>query len=386
MGKRKVMSAGASGDDIFAAIRQRRVDDVRRMLREGLHPNVTDAEGEPALTLAVREEALPIVQALVEGGADVNQRGSEFRHLPIGYALGDNAGEVLAYLVRSGADINACDAYGVPVVLNAVRGGKVEAARYLIQAGAKLFDQHGRGLGDYLNERLPNYERMRQMLHELDIPFEDNSAQTVTRRALAAARPSASTQRGRFEEAAQSAEYQRMVRAMAQWYQAAAEPLDRIAQRPELLGGWSFATTVAQIDKWLVMRHRMGLTPKIGFFHFRHVRHHGIDGRLDRVAILPTADKYAVLEAIGTSGANCGLSNADVVAWLRALEQHAPFILPGVGTDFLELEFEQPLRDAKQWASRIYEFCPDAVDQGIGSVARLEKHLQRNKGLSLWWD
>jgi hypothetical protein len=34
----------------------------------------------------------------------------------------------------------------------------------------------------------------------------------------------------------------------------------------------------------------------------------------------------------------------------------------------------------------MYEFCPDIVDQGVGTVARLAQELSKSRKLYFWWD
>jgi hypothetical protein len=34
----------------------------------------------------------------------------------------------------------------------------------------------------------------------------------------------------------------------------------------------------------------------------------------------------------------------------------------------------------------MYDFCPDIVDQGVGSVKALATELRRSRSLYFWWD
>ena len=42
--------------------------------------------------------------------------------------------------------------------------------------------------------------------------------------------------------------------------------------------------------------------------------------------------------------------------------------------------------DAHNLAQRMYEFCPDIVDQGRGDVEALAESLARSDDLFFWWD
>ena len=49
---------------------------IELLIRSGADPNgPRDAEGRTALHLAVEDFSLPVVEALLEGGADSNSRG-----------------------------------------------------------------------------------------------------------------------------------------------------------------------------------------------------------------------------------------------------------------------------------------------------------------------
>ncbi len=123
-----------------------------------------------------------------------------------------------------------------------------------------------------------------------------------------------------------------------------------------------------------------------GFYLFRHEQHFAISGEPDEVGLLPTRDPYEVLILMGTNGWNYDIGPDSVVAWLRALEREQPFVLTGVGFDFVEGRFTEAMRGAEALAQRFYGFCPDIVDQGTGSVRALARHLRRSRELYCWWD
>ena len=60
--------------------------------------------------------------------------------------------------------------------------------------------------------------------------------------------------------------------------------------------------------------------------------------------------------------------------------------LNGAGMDWLFAEFENPPSDWTAFAREVYEFCPDVVDQGTGSVESLASEMKRMRGVYLWWD
>ena len=114
---------------------------------------------------------------------------------------------------------------------------------------------------------------------------------------------------------------------------------------------------------------------------------HDARQRKDILGLLPTADKYVVIAYLQTDGLNYSINTERIIDWLKRLERDQPFVVTEVGLDFLGGEFFQRIRRPRRLAERMFAFCPDIVDQGIGTVANLEKELAKpNPQLYLWWD
>jgi len=149
------------------------------------------------------------------------------------------------------------------------------------------------------------------------------------------------------------------------------------------LGGFSFEVPEAKTEAILFKAHTNFLAK--GCYLFRYDQSFKIGGLPDKIGLLPTTDKYAVIAAMQTDGANANVYTADIIKWLKELEQEQPFVLTGVGFDYLEGNFTAPLKDPRGLAKRMYKFCPDIVDQGVGTVENLAKELQKGR-LYFWWD
>jgi len=123
-----------------------------------------------------------------------------------------------------------------------------------------------------------------------------------------------------------------------------------------------------------------------GFYLFRVAQHFGIRDLPDTIALYPTRDPFAVVRLVGTNGANYGIDSDSIITWLKTLQRDQPFILTGVGFDWLEGRFTTPLADADGLARRFNAFCPDIVTQGTGTVAALARELRASSRLYCWWD
>jgi hypothetical protein len=154
--------------------------------------------------------------------------------------------------------------------------------------------------------------------------------------------------------------------------------------RPAAAGGLAIDCEQNQAVDLLAQAHRP-LRDK-GLYLFLVEQAFGIGGKPDTLAVLPTADPYQVMTIIGTDGANYGKDTGALITWLRALEPEQPFELTGIGFDFLSGRFTTPIKDPAGLAARMYDFCPDIVDQGVGSVDALATELRRTGSLYFWWD
>ena len=54
--------------------------------------------------------------------------------------------------------------------------------------------------------------------------------------------------------------------------------------------------------------------------------------------------------------------------------------------DFVEAVFVKQPAGMDAFAREVYEFCPDVVEQGVGTVKALADEMRRSGTLYLWWD
>lgn len=108
--------------------------------------------------------------------------------------------------------------------------------------------------------------------------------------------------------------------------------------------------------------------------------------KTDRIGILKGTDQYEILRVMHTDGDDYDISNQDVIERLKDWEKNSPFDIIGADNDWVEIEFKALPKDLKAFAEEVYDFCPDAVDQGPGSIGGLITEIQQTKRLFLWWD
>lgn len=107
----------------------------------------------------------------------------------------------------------------------------------------------------------------------------------------------------------------------------------------------------------------------------------------DEVSILKTTDQFDILRVEQTAGYNYDLNNEDVLAKLKKWYSEFAYEIIGASDASVEAVFKgEGPNDAKAFAQKVYAFCPDVVDQGVGSVDELEREIVQMKGFFLWWD
>ncbi|WP_051279184.1 DUF4253 domain-containing protein [Chitinilyticum aquatile] len=93
-----------------------------------------------------------------------------------------------------------------------------------------------------------------------------------------------------------------------------------------------------------------------------------------------------ILEIAQTDAANYGMYPKDVQRKIAAWDKLYGVDVWQAETDTIQLKFRKLPPDLKRFAKELYEFCPDVVDQGVGSLAALEQALREQHGAYLWWD
>lgn len=124
---------------------------------------------------------------------------------------------------------------------------------------------------------------------------------------------------------------------------------------------------------------------KAGFYLFRIERGFGMEGDKDRLALLATADRDAVVRRVGTAGPKSGATTEKIVAWLDDLAKTEAFDLTEVGTDYVAGTFERSPKDPAAIARRSTEIAPDLVAGRASTLALLTEEIRVNRTLYLIW-
>lgn len=95
---------------------------------------------------------------------------------------------------------------------------------------------------------------------------------------------------------------------------------------------------------------------------------------------------FDILRLAQTDAANYDLSTEDIVTKLKELDRRYGIRLYAAQTDSVGFELLRQPTNPESFAEELYAFCPDLVDQGVGSVEHLAAYLKDHRDLHLWWD
>lgn len=112
------------------------------------------------------------------------------------------------------------------------------------------------------------------------------------------------------------------------------------------------------------------------------------DTEHNKVCISQVSDQFDIIKIQQTNGDNYDISNEMVVSKLKEWHLRYPFTIIGADFDWVEATFQviPEGKNLRSFATEMYKFCPDIVEQGSGSINGLMEELKESKKLFLWWD
>jgi ankyrin repeat protein len=368
---KRLKAAGAKGTGDRKKVQGRKLYDavvagdlakVRAALAAGADPHEPAHSWDP-FAAAVSMANAGIIRALLDAGADVHRRyPSACDGPPLLIALENGRFDHVATLLDAGADPNARDRRGWSALTYAAGHHRRDLVARLRSAGAEV------------DPIAADFLAVLDMAEHAARPEYDRAIGLVREATGAEPRP-----------------IEWLEGARAFLVTAGAET-DLALRQPEAAGVARFGVEWTVLDakvRRLLEELRSQLVP-LGALLLDLGRPIGCGPPGKFVVLLPTTEPFTALAACGPAPGGAygpdGLGRPDVVAWFRELERTHPFTLWGAGRDFVEVSFHQPVADAEALAARIHDFCPDSVNQGAGTKARLARNIREHGRLHFWWD
>jgi hypothetical protein len=98
------------------------------------------------------------------------------------------------------------------------------------------------------------------------------------------------------------------------------------------------------------------------------------------------ASQFDILRIAATDAVNYSMGTEDLIRKLKQWDAAFGIDIDMADTDTIQLRLKTLPSDIHAFAKELYAFCPDIVDQGVGSVEKLEQSLRESRAVFLWWD
>ena len=366
------------------------VDAVRWLLDNKAKLKRKNSSKESPLMIACRECRPEVVRVLLEAGADVNEDGdmgtalcaavAAVKRVPmkdgqpqfISVHYTDHGvftyapvpeGEMMAIvemLLKAGADPNL----GLRRPLSeAAFVGSVKAVEALLAAGADPNYRDGLGQTALERAQMMNRDQVAEVLkpHTTAAPKPDEPA--LEFQAEYAPIPDLG------EELKQS-RFKALIAELEKRCGAAAESLENHLEIPVAESGLSTCELQEEASK-------------AGAFLC------DCTGSLEepkRVAVFPSERWQDALAVLQTNGINYDLASQNIIDWMEECEKQHPFRILTIAHDLVGGEFLGEIANPTELAGKIYDFCPDSVEQGFGEVEELAEDLKTSGKFFYWWD
>jgi hypothetical protein len=96
--------------------------------------------------------------------------------------------------------------------------------------------------------------------------------------------------------------------------------------------------------------------------------------------------QFDVLRVARSDAVNYDMGTEDLVRKLQSYDDAFGIDIIHAETDTIEFDLVGNPTSFSDFAADLYEFCPDIVDQGVGTVEELEEQIVVAGRIYLWWD
>lgn len=342
----------------------------RLLLAAGADPNIP-SEHNSVLAIAKKRGQAEII-VMLRGALGEQKVSKNDLDFALGMAAGEGLLQMVQRLLAEGVPPDPEPGPWSPAftpLMSAAFGGHAEIVKVLLAAGADVNRKNLEG-----STALDAARKNRAVACEV-IPL-------LLKAGAESGQPSGDGKESAhgFIAAAMKAPYRRAV-AKAKRLTGATRRRLRAAGGEEIPGGYGFV--IAEDGARAIVEEHHYEFLSLGAYVFFTQDLTDVNGSV--VALLPTTDVYRVITAVGTQGPNSEVYNADLLKWLRILEKEQPFVIFGIGRDFIEGKFTKEIKDPLTLVRRINKLCPDGDDSPEAEMCEADG-LQRTRQLFLWWD
>ncbi|KAF5228396.1 hypothetical protein FANTH_14527 [Fusarium anthophilum] len=176
---------------LISAIKAGRDDICKILLDNKADPDLTPENSNPPLIHAISMGDFGMVKLLIEHGATVDKREAPpdegWSRTPLNVAADWSEPEIFQYLLEKGADPNARDSDGIPVIGAAISVEHTNMVKWLVEANAELNVSYFESKSTPLHEATAYPEMVRLLIqHGADINKVNGDSQTALSVAVSA--------------------------------------------------------------------------------------------------------------------------------------------------------------------------------------------------------
>ena len=96
--------------------------------------------------------------------------------------------------------------------------------------------------------------------------------------------------------------------------------------------------------------------------------------------------QFDILRIAASDAVNYDKGTEDLIKQLQSWDASFGVDIFQAETDTVQFRLKSMPSDMQSFAQEVYEFCPDIVDQGVGSVEELVEEIRAASAVMLWWD
>lgn len=104
------------------------------------------------------------------------------------------------------------------------------------------------------------------------------------------------------------------------------------------------------------------------------------------VVVASVRDQFDILRVAQSDAINYDMATDDLIRELEEIHREVGIRIVHAETDTIEFEVLRLPTPLRPFVERLYELCPDSVDQGTGSVEAWETEIRGTRRVFLWWD
>lgn len=108
--------------------------------------------------------------------------------------------------------------------------------------------------------------------------------------------------------------------------------------------------------------------------------------KVAEIVVAPGQDQFDIIRLAATDAVNYDMTTDQIIAELKQWDSQVGIDIWQAETDTVQLKLKSLPRDLPSFSRKLYNFCPDIVDQGVGDVESLQASIKQEHAIVLWWD